>query len=145
MARTITPKQKKFADRYIETGNGVQSIKAAYVVANDNTAAVMASENLVKPNVQEYIQSNAELAANEIVRIVKHGESDDVRLKASKDILDRAGHKAVDKSIVVNIEVEQSKVIDELTLRLNELYKGTGESGDGGTADSMGVEVQDKE
>ncbi|ORI85687.1 terminase small subunit [Leuconostoc lactis] len=50
----LTPKQKKFADEYIKTGNATQSaIEAGY---SKKTAAVIAAENLIKPNIKAYIE-----------------------------------------------------------------------------------------
>jgi len=50
----LTPKQKKFADEYIKTGNATQSaIEAGY---SKRTAAVIATENLIKPNIKAYIE-----------------------------------------------------------------------------------------
>jgi phage terminase small subunit len=51
----LTEKQKRFADYYIETGNATESaIKAGY---SRKTAKEIASENLTKPNIKEYIDS----------------------------------------------------------------------------------------
>ncbi len=49
----LTEKQKRFADHYIETGNATESaVKAGY---SKKTAAVIAAENLIKPNIKNYI------------------------------------------------------------------------------------------
>ncbi len=49
----LTEKQKRFADYYIETGNATESaVKAGY---SKKTAAVIATENLIKPNIKNYI------------------------------------------------------------------------------------------
>jgi phage terminase small subunit len=51
----LTEKQKRFADYYIETGNATESaVKAGY---SRKTAKEIASENLTKPNIKEYIDS----------------------------------------------------------------------------------------
>lgn len=53
MDKKLTEKQKRFADYYIETGNGTEAaIKAGY---SENTAKEIASENLTKPNIKNYI------------------------------------------------------------------------------------------
>lgn len=52
--RKLSLKQKRFADAYIESGNGTKSVLNAYD-ANPNTARVMAVENLAKPIISEYI------------------------------------------------------------------------------------------
>lgn len=50
----LTPKQKAFADYYIETGNATESaIRAGY---SKKTAAVIGAENLIKPNIKNYIE-----------------------------------------------------------------------------------------
>lgn len=52
----LTEKQKRFADYYIETGNGSEAYKRAYKTCKkDDTARVNASKLLTKANVKEYI------------------------------------------------------------------------------------------
>lgn len=54
----LTPKQKKFADEYIKTGNATQSaIEAGY---SKKTARSVGSENLTKPDISEYIAKRLE-------------------------------------------------------------------------------------
>ena len=49
----LTPKQKAFADYYIELGNATEAaIKAGY---SKKTATVIGAENLIKPNIKSYI------------------------------------------------------------------------------------------
>lgn len=51
MGKRLTQKQEDFIRYYIETGNGTLSAISAGYCTNRNTAAVIASENLRKPNV----------------------------------------------------------------------------------------------
>ncbi|WP_433322328.1 terminase small subunit [Weissella tructae] len=52
----LTPKQRKFADEYIKTGNATHSaISAGY---SEKTAAVVGGENLRKPYIKKYIDSH---------------------------------------------------------------------------------------
>lgn len=54
----LTPKQKKFADEYIKTGNATQSaIEAGY---SKKTARSVGSENLTKPDISEHIAKRLE-------------------------------------------------------------------------------------
>lgn len=54
----LTEKQKRFADEYIISGNATQSaIKAGY---SKKTAAVIGTENLIKPNIKNYIDERLE-------------------------------------------------------------------------------------
>jgi phage terminase small subunit len=96
----LTHKQKEFADEFLETGNGVQSALSAYDTKDYSTAGNIASENLKKPKVKQYLEDNAEQAALRVIELSKQGENLPVALNASKDILDRAGFKPVDKSEV---------------------------------------------
>lgn len=49
----MTPKQRKFADEYIQSGNATRSaIKAGY---SKKTAYSVGSENLTKPDIKNYI------------------------------------------------------------------------------------------
>ena len=52
----LTPKQKAFADYYIECGNAAEAArKAGY---SPKTADVIGRENLRKPTISEYIEEN---------------------------------------------------------------------------------------
>ena len=51
--KKLTPKQKAFADYYIETGNATVAAKRAGY--SKKTAAVIGTENLIKPNIKQYI------------------------------------------------------------------------------------------
>ncbi len=102
----LTKKQKDFADEYIKTGNGTQSALKAYNVKKYNTANVVAVENLQKPTVLEYIQRAAQGAAERIEAMSINAENEAVRLSANKDVLDRAGYKAVERTMSVQVNVD---------------------------------------
>lgn len=55
MAPKLTPKQLKFIDKYLETGNGTRSALEVYNTSNYNSAHAIGSENLQKPAIQQYI------------------------------------------------------------------------------------------
>lgn len=97
MARQLTRKQKIFTDHYLKTGNGVQSAVRAYKT-DYKTAAVIASENLTKPKIIEYLIDNAKEASDTVLELMRDKEvRAEVRLNAAKDVLDRAGYKPVDR------------------------------------------------
>lgn len=50
----LTPKQKAFADYYIELGNATEAARRAGY--SEKTARAMGAENLTKPNILEYIK-----------------------------------------------------------------------------------------
>lgn len=113
MAEKLTKKEKAFADEYLETGNGTQSALKAYDTTSERVAASIAHENLRKPDIAQYIQDNAKEAISRIVQISISAENEAVRLSANKDILDRAGYKAVERTINldVNVDITNPKAI----------------------------------
>lgn len=54
----LTPKQKKFCEWYIKTGNATEAAKKAGY--SEKTAARMGSENLQKPVISAYIAERME-------------------------------------------------------------------------------------
>ena len=56
----MNPRQKAFADYYIETGNATKAaVKAGY---SERTARFIGGENLTKPNIAQYIKERMEQA-----------------------------------------------------------------------------------
>ena len=122
----LTPKQKAFADAYIETGNASEAMRrAGYSEKNVN---VTGSQNLANPSISAYIKSRmAELeaqrvaSADEVMRFfssVMRGEVKDQfgldaslqdRLNAGKELMkrfaavqDRANSN--EAKIIINID-----------------------------------------
>lgn len=117
MARTATKKQKAFAKEYIESGNGLQSALKTYDTQSPNVAAVIASQNLIKPNVRALIDDYAAKATVNIQTLAERAKNESVRLNANKDQLDRAGYNTIDKSINLQGKItpnERIKAIAEL-------------------------------
>lgn len=114
MARaTLTPKQKKFVNKYVETGNGTQSALEAYDLDSPTVAATIASENIRKPNVRAQIESYAKRAAERVEALAESAKSEYVKLQANVDILDRAGlapqeEKVQQQNIVIMISGDAS-------------------------------------
>ena len=122
--KKLTPKLKKFANAYMETGNATQAvIDANYDVKNRKVAGVMGTENLEKPSVMAYLQSHASGAASRIVEMSMQAENEAVKFNANKDILDRSGFKPADpdsgnKNIfVINLSEEQKDNLRRLLSR----------------------------
>lgn len=118
MARTLTPKQKKFAKHYLETGEKAKSALKAYDTEDIKVAAVIASENLNKPNVIAYLESKADRAAERIVELSEQDDVLPVALGASKDILDRSGFKPVERSVNLTIDANSTERTREFAGRL---------------------------
>lgn len=97
----MNPLHKEFAKEYLETGNGTQSVKEVFSTINsDESAAVTASRLLRNVKVRAYLEDQAEKAAIRIQELSEQNKNLPVALGASKDIMDRAGYKPVEKSEV---------------------------------------------
>lgn len=94
---TMTPKQRKFCDEYIKTGNATQSaINAGY---SQKTAKSIGAENLTKPDLKKYIDSklkdisnNAIATAEETLAIltqIVRGEHTEQAITAEGDVIDK--------------------------------------------------------
>lgn len=102
----LTPKQKAFADAYIETGNASEAARRAGY--SEKTAGAIGGENLEKPAIKAYINSRlADIeaqhvaTADEVMRFfssVMRGEVKDQfgldaslqdRLSAGKELMKR--------------------------------------------------------
>ncbi|WP_372486977.1 terminase small subunit [Lactiplantibacillus plantarum] len=66
MARKLTPKQQRFADEYIKSGNAADAArKAGY---SKRSARSVGQENLTKPDIKQYIDDRmAEIASKRIM------------------------------------------------------------------------------
>lgn len=113
----LTLKQKLFADEYIKTGNGTQSVLKAYN-ANENTARAMATENLAKQNVAAYIakrmnarELNREYVLNKLIDELEDKNEDNpvVRVKVL-ELLGKALRMYSEKQIDEN-DINRIKAI----------------------------------
>lgn len=108
----LTPKQSKFIDEYIETGNGkLSAIRAGY---SEATAESQASRMLRKVKVQDALKArrsqiqqelrerfvgDALTARKVMIQILNDPEATHKdKLTAARDLLDRAGFKPTDKT-----------------------------------------------
>ena len=112
----LTAKQKKLVDTLVAKGCSIKDASKAAGYSEGEAGRVTASKTLKLPHVQQYMMStiaeniglNATKALQSIVKLSSNAKSEYVQLEASKDLLDRAGYKAVDKvmhSVAGNIKV----------------------------------------
>ena len=81
MPKRLSPKQKKFAKRYIETGNATQAtIDAGYDIKSREVAQSIGAENLAKPMVWAMIESAAPKAQSNIENLADNAQNEGVRL-----------------------------------------------------------------
>lgn len=95
--RTLTIKEQKFVQYWLESGNGTESIKrAGYKPANDNVAANLAWRLLRKAKIQMTVRE--EMAV--IGLTVEH------RYKRLKEILDNADYRTSLEALKLCWELE---------------------------------------
>lgn len=132
--RKLTPKQEMFCKEYLIDLNGTQSaIRAGY---SEDTARVIAQENLLKPAIQEYIaelkapreaelQINAQWVLNQAVKVHNMTLEDKDHTNALKS-LDLIGKhiniKAFEKAIDPNQKLDVNLNINDTDLARNLIF-----------------------
>tara|TARA_R100000152_G_C6773185_1_gene200404 strand:- start:336 stop:707 length:372 start_codon:yes stop_codon:yes gene_type:complete len=105
--RRITKKQKLLIDTIVATGCSITKASKIAGYSDGESGRVTASKTLRLPHIQEYMQQriresiglNATIASKKVLDLSTSAKSEYVQLEASKDILDRAGYKPIDKSM----------------------------------------------
>ena len=117
----LTDKQAAFVKEVALTGNGTQSaIKAGYSAKTTYQKAHQLRGQFaieIENETRRLMASAVPGALAQIVDLASHATSEQVRLQAAKDIMDRAGLKPTER--IENITVEKS--IDELRKELAQL------------------------
>ncbi|GAA0230125.1 terminase small subunit [Metaclostridioides mangenotii] len=113
----LTPKQRAFCDYYISTGNATEAaIKAKY---SKNTAAVIGTENLRKPNIKKYIDEKLEeISSNRIAdaeeimeyltKVLRKEEVEPVISQEQKPVIGEDGKKRGYETVTKVIDVAPS-------------------------------------
>jgi hypothetical protein len=114
MSKTLTKKEKGFVHDFMDTGNGTRAVLNNYDTKDYDVASSIASQNLRKLKIQEALSEHAEPAESMIFKLSQKAKSEMVRYVSSKDIMDRAGYKPVDKSISQSLNVSiEARVEDK--------------------------------
>lgn len=111
----LTEQQISFAEHYLDCGHVTNSaIQAGY---KKESAASQGSRLLKHAKIQDYIAvrrqerkdavhlqlaSYAEEAIQELYKLMKDADSENVKMQAIKDIMDRAGYKPIEKQETKN-------------------------------------------
>ena len=106
--KKLTDKQTALVDTLVATGCSVTQAAKEAGYAKGESGRVSASKALRQPHVQQYMMQrvseqlgmNATVAAAKVLKLASGAKSEYVQLEASKDILDRAGFKPIDRSQV---------------------------------------------
>jgi len=104
--RKLTKKQMSLVDTLVATGCTLREAAGEAGYANGESGRVTASKTIRLPHVQSYMMQrvneqlgmNATVAAARVMNLATGARSEYVQLEASKDILDRAGFKPIDRS-----------------------------------------------
>jgi len=137
MDKKLTPKQKAFADYYIETGNATEAaIRAGY---SKKTARVIGQENLTKPAIKQYIDKRNKVIESERIasitevkeywtRVMRGQEKDQFGLDASLQDRNKAAENlAKSYGMFINkIEANVDATVNS-TSKLDSILKELGE------------------
>ena len=107
-SKKLTDKQTRLVDTLVALGCSVTHAAREAGYAEGESGRVSASKALRQPHVQQYMMErigeqlgmNATVAAAKVLKLASGAKSEYVQLEASKDILDRAGFKPIDRSQV---------------------------------------------
>jgi len=106
-------------EEYIKTGNWTQSAMKAYDTVDNKVAANIAVENLGKPYIAQEIEKRLQDAKDMIYTLSQSSEKDEVKLRASQDIVDRIDGKATQKietSGELKIDLDNASVSELLSV-----------------------------
>lgn len=146
--RGPTEQQKLFVDEYLKMRKKHQKQAAINAGYSPKSAQSQSSQLLTNPNVLEYLEKREKQLEKELKRefffdaldarkvlsdIVNNKDSKDAdRINAAKDLLDRAGYKAVDvHEIQSTVNINADGLTDsELEERIAELERELGSTSD---------------
>ena len=111
-----TDKQEAFIESYCQTGNATKAaLQAGYSEAGAKQQGHALKKKFAKEieqRIKKMVQDSVPAALNQISILAQTATSEQVRLNASKDILDRAGMKPADR--VEQKISHEDKSLDEL-------------------------------
>lgn len=108
MARKLTPKQKKFAEEYVKSGNGTRAAIAANY--KSKSAHSIATENLQKPAVKNYIKELMDKAASD--RIMDATEAIELLTRIAR------GEETETKVVATQFNVSEIEVPADLKTKI---------------------------
>ena len=108
LQRKLTTKQMALVDTLVATGCTITQAASQAGYARGDSGRVTASKALKLPHVQQYMMTrvqdtiglNATKAVAQVSKLATSAKSEYVQLEASKDILDRAGYKPIERAQV---------------------------------------------
>jgi phage terminase small subunit len=111
-------------------GNATQAAKTVGV--SDGSASTVGYRmknrliNDIEAEQKEALKGYASKALHQIQTLAETAVSENVKLNANRDLLDRAGWKPIDRSEVTEVTDLQNMTTEELQAELDALYKADG-------------------
>ena len=120
-----------FIAEFIDNGgNATQAAKTVGVSDGSASTVGYRMKNRLINNIEvaqkEALKGYASKALHQIQTLAETAVSENVRLKANSDLLDRAGWKPVERSEITEIGDLQTMTTEELQAELDALYKADG-------------------
>ena len=131
---SIEERQDRDSDFIVEIiNNGGNATQAAKTVGvSDGSASTVGYRmknrliNDIEAEQKEALKGYASKALHQIQTLAETAVSENVKLNANRDLLDRAGWKPVEKSEVTEVTDVQNMTDEELQAELDGLYKARG-------------------
>lgn len=109
----LTRKQQAFVRHLLDNpkDSATEAARQAYNVSSDNSASLIASENLRKPQIMAYLENYSTKAEHTIVKHMVQDKDKRLSFDAARDILDRLHGKATQRqevkstSVTVNVNL----------------------------------------
>ena len=120
-----------FIAEFIDNGgNATQAAKTVGVSDGSASTVGHRMKNRLINNIEvaqkEALKGYVSKALHQIQTLAETAVSENVRLKANSDLLDRAGWKPVEKSEITEVSDLQNMTTEELQAELDALYKADG-------------------
>ena len=116
----LTEQRKNFVEAYCRLGNGTLAAKEAGY--KDSPSLVNQASKLkrkLSEEIAEELTSNfvnaAPKALSTLLDLLKNSASDSVKLTASRDLLDRAGFRPIDRREEIRLQCSKEELQAELT------------------------------
>jgi len=126
-------RNSEFVDEFINNGgNTTQAAKTVGVSDGSASTVGYRMKNRLINNIEaaqkEALKGYATKALHQVQTLAETAVSENVKLNANRDLLDRAGWKPIDRSEVTEVTDLQNMTTEELQAELDSLYKADGKS-----------------
>ena len=126
-------RDSEFVDEFINNGgNATQAAKTVGVSDGSASTVGYRMKNRLINNIEaaqkEALKGYATKALHQVQTLAETAVSENIKLNANRDLLDRAGWNPVEKSEITEVTDLQNMTTEELQAELDSLYKADGKS-----------------